>query len=268
MRTICATLLCAMSLTGCSTRETPTSPTTPTPPVTTSPLPPADRIIQINVVGGSWVVRGGAPLQMSARIVTDSSPAEVIDDSDHVTWSSDPPGIVAIDSHGQLTGVGSGKARVIATVGSKSGFFNVRSVPDFTGTWSGNLLITGCSGAPDPRTCGRLITNQMTGLPNLYPFTLDLSQIQDRVTGTLHESSSRDTPLTGFVRESGALVLEGALPQQGLDPVRITNWSSTLDAAGTRMSGGFTKTSPGRSFGEFPFVQITQHEFSSVPRTP
>lgn len=256
-----------MSLAGCNDRDTPTSPS-PGPPVSTSPLPPADQIIQINVLGGSWVVRGGAPLQMSARIVTHTSPIEFVDDTEHVTWTSDPPGIVTIDRQGRVTGVGSGKTRVIATVGDKSGFFNVRSVPDFTGTWSGNLLITGCSGGSDPRTCGRLITNQSNGLPNLYPFTLTLSQIQDQVTGVLHEEPSRDTPLTGFVRESGALVVEGALPQQNLDPIRITNWSSTLDAAGTKMSGGFTKTSPGRSFGEFPFVMITQHEFSSVPRTP
>jgi hypothetical protein len=237
-----------------------------------SPLPSPSSIVRISVSGGSWVVQGGNPLQMTARVYTGVSPDEFVDDTEHVAWTVEPSGILTVDRQGRVTGVGSGTARVIAAVGDKSGSFTVRSVPDYTGNWSGNYFITGCSGAQDFRTCSRLMIDQSTGLKNLYPFSLTLSQLQDQVTGTLRETTpnfNRETPVSGFVREAGALVLEANVPQTGLEPFRITNWSMTINAAATQISGAFTRIAPSfSSVGAGTFTLRTEHEFSSVTRTP
>jgi hypothetical protein len=269
MRTVCAGFLCTIylvSLAGCNS-DTPASPTPVTPPVVVSPLPAADRIIQISVMGGQWIVVGGGPLQMSARIVTATSPIEFVDDTEHVAWSVDPSGILAVDRKGTVTALASGQARVIAAVGDRTGATLVRAVPDFSGTWAGNYIITGCSGASDPRTCGRIMFNQSTGLRNLTPFTLALAQQQDQVSGTLIESNRAAMPVSGFVRLGGSLVLEATIPQDGLDPLRLTNWSSTIGAAPAQMTGSFTQFQPYRSFGGFLGTMRTEHEFSSVTRS-
>jgi hypothetical protein len=266
MRSVCAALLCAISLAGCN-KDTPTSPT---PPVVTSPLPPADKIVSMSVMGGQWVVVGGAPLQLSARIFTRIGvPAEYVDDAEHVTWSVDPAGIVSVDRNGRATGVGSGSVRVTATLGDRAAFTTVRAVPDYTGTWSGSYKVTACSGAADPRTCGRLMLGEGFQ-PVLYPFTLIVSQLQDQVTGTLHEESvafKQDTPLRGFVRVSGELVLEGFVPLPEHLNFTITNWSSTFSRSDGKAVGAFTRIAP--TFSTFStYILRTEHEFSGVTRTP
>jgi len=270
MRSVCAALLCAISLAGCSSRETPTSPTPPGPPVVTSPLPPDDKVVSISVSGGQWVVVGGAPLQLFARIFTKvDPPAAFVDDTDHVAWSADPPGIVTIDAKGRVTGIGNGAVRVTASAGTHSGSINMRAVQDYTGTWSGNYFITGCSGAADPRTCGRLMVGT-NFVPIAYPFTLTVTQLQDQVTGTLHEASDafrQDTPLRGFVRVSGELVLEGFVPLPEHLNFTITNWSSTFSQSDGKAKGAFTRIAP--TFTTFTTYTLrTEHEFSGVTRTP
>lgn len=259
-------LLCAISLAGCD-KQTVTSPT---PPVTSSPLPPADKIVSMSVIGGQWVVVGGAPLQLTARIFTRLEvPAEYVDDTTHVTWSAEPAGIVSVDRTGLVTGIGSGSVRVTATLGDRSAFNIMRAVPDYTGTWTGTYKVTACSGAADPRTCGRLMLGE--GLePILYPFTLTVSQLQDQVTGTLHEESvafKQDTPLRGFVRVSGELVLEGFVSLPEHLSFTITNWSSTINPSDAKLQGAFTRIAP--TVTTFTTYTLrTEHEFSGVTRTP
>ena len=116
-----------------------------------------------------------------------------------------------------------------------------------------------------------MMIDQSNGQRILYPFRLTLSQIQDQVTGTMIESFSAGeivTPVAGFVRLSGALVLEASVAQPGLDPRRVTNWSSTMNASFTQMNGAFTKFTPGRSLGDFLFTTRTENEFSGVTRNP
>jgi hypothetical protein len=183
MRAACAVALCAITVAGCS-RQSPTAPTIPVAPVAVSPLPPASAIARMDVLGDGWIVVGGAPLQMTARIYTRAeSPAEFIDDTEHVTWSTDPAGVLTVDRQGRVTAITSGAARVITSLGERSARTPlITAVPDFNGTWGGSYIITGCAGAGDPRTCGRLMFSQTDGSRLSYPFSLNLSQLQDQVT--------------------------------------------------------------------------------------
>ena len=189
MRSLCAVLLCAMSLAGAGcNREGPTSPTPPGPPVVGSPLPSPASIVRIFVSGGSWVVQGGNPLQMTAQVYTRINPDEFVDGTAHVAWTVEPSGVLTVDRQGHVTGVASGTARVIATVGDKSGSISVRSVPEFTGTWAGNYFISGCSGAPDFRTCSRLMIDQSTGLAEPVSILADVVA----TPGSGHGHTARD----------------------------------------------------------------------------
>ena len=259
-----------MLFSSCS-GETPASPTPVAPPVVVSPLPPADKILNMFVSGGSWIVIGGDPLQMTANFQTSVNPPEFVDDTDHVTWSVDPSGILTVDRQGKVTAIASGTARVIATAAGRSAFANVRAVPDFTGNWSGNFIITGCTGHYDFRGCPRMMFSQSDGSRIQYAFSLSLSQVQDQVTGTLREiftTATRETPMRGFVRLSGALVMEASVPQPEIAPLQILNWSSTINAARTQMSGGFTKIEPRRDSFVGNYTLRTENEFSGVTRTP
>jgi hypothetical protein len=228
-------------------------------------LPPASSVLQISVIGDQWITVMSAPVKMTARLITSTAPLEYVDGSDGVTWSVEPPGIATIDRAGLVTPIASGSARVIATYGDQQGVNNVRVLPDFTGTWSGTYRITSCSGHYDFRLCGRMTTSIIDGSPNRYPFTLVLSQTRDQVNGTLEERD-RSTPLTGIVRESGILVLEASVPQPGLEPLRITNWSSTTNAANTQLSGAFTKLVTALAPFGSPYTVRTEHEFSNITR--
>jgi hypothetical protein len=270
MRTICA-VLCALSLAGCN-RTTPTTPTPVTPaPPPVSPVPPAESILSISLIGDQWVFTNRAPVQMAARLVTSNTPFEYVIDNDRVTWSVEPSGVATVDRQGRVTPVALGTATVRATLGDKFGSNPIRVLPDHSGDWSGNYIITGCEGGNDPRTCGRSMIDQSTGQRILYPFTLALTQDRDRVTGTMTETRpvlpDVVTPLTGFVRLSGSLVLEASVPQAGLEPRRVTNWSTSLNATATQMAGAFTKIVPSTAFG-FPYTTRTENEFSGVTRTP
>lgn len=248
-------------------------PTPIAPPVLSSPLPSASTIVNIDVFGDRWIVVGGAPLQMTARVYTRAdAPVEFVDDTEHVAWSTEPSGILAIDGQGRVTALASGSARVIASVGDRSGRSpNITAVPDFSGTWSGNYIITACSGHYDFRVCGRLMFSQLDGSRSQYPFSITLSQMQDQVIGTLREqvaSSIRETPMRGFVRLSGALVVEASVPQPDLPPFEITNWSATMNPERTRLSGGFTTIEPRRDSLVGTYTIRTENEFSGISRTP
>ncbi len=200
---------------------------------------------------------------MVARINTGGG--SFVDDTDHVSWTSEPKTVASIDRQGRVTTVSAGEAVVSAAVGDKVGSARIRVLPDYSGTWIGEYRIFACSGAADPRTCGRNMFDVSTGQPLLHPFNLTLVQTEDRVSGT---GLSQPIPLTGIVRVSGALVLEGLLEQAPLDPLRVTNWSSQANVESTSMSGGFTVIAPYiLSLGGVRGVIRTENEFTALTRT-
>jgi len=187
-----------------------------------------------------------------------------IDDTDHVAWTAEPTSVATIDRQGRVTAVTSGEVVVSASVGDKVGRARIRVLPDYSGVWTGEYRVFACSGAADPRTCPRNMFSESTGQPILHSVSLTLNQTDDRVSGT---GFARPIPLTGIVRVSGALVLEGLLEQPMIDPVRLINWSSQVNHEATQMSGGFTFISPYiLSLGGFRGVVRTDNEFTGLSR--
>ena len=103
-----------------------------------------------------------------------------------------------------------------------------------------------------------------------YPFTLQLSQFRDQVTGTVREprvSFELTYPVSGIIRQNGQLVLEATTQKNG-DSLRVFNWASTTNNGATTMSGAFTKIEPYRSMFNDPYTIRTEHEFLGLSHTP
>ena len=270
MRT--AILILVLGLSACHS-STPTAPTPPSaPPV--SPLPPADRIVALSVLGDQWIALNGGPVQMTARVftrvATSEGPGEFVDDTEHVTWSVESPGVVAIDRQGRVTPLASGTTRIIATLGERSARNPIRVLPNYTGTWAGNYIVTGCAGGVDFRSCPRLMFDETNNQRILYPFRLTLAQERDTVTGTLVETNRSFgdvvTPVTGFVRLAGQLVIEASSPREGLESFQLTNSSIVFNTTFTQITGAFTKILQFRSFGNILLTTRTEHEFTNISR--
>ena len=267
MRFACAVVLGTSALAGCN--RSITAPTPATPPIVTSPLPPASAVLGISLIGDQWITTTSTAVQMTARLVTSNSPFEYVDGSDGVAWSIDSAGVATIDQRGRVTPVGSGNAVVTAKYGDKTGTNRIRVLPDYAGTWSGEFVVTSCTGGHDFRECSRIMNPIDGGARGHYPLALTLSQDRDQVTGTLRETRAAGdivAPVTGLVRVNGTLVIEASVPQPNHDPFRVFNWSSTANAASTGMSGAFTQIEPRRTtFGD-PYAVRTEQEFVNLSR--
>lgn len=277
MRSAGAVVLCAILLSSCS-RETPTAPTPPSQPVPPAlNLPPSSAVISVSVIGDMWIPTASTGVKHTARLITSTTPLDYVDGSDGVTWTVEPAGVATVDRHGNVTPVASGTATVTATYNDKSGTNQIRVLPDFSGTWTGQFRITGCSGGNDFRECGRLMAGagagSGTGISDtpFYPFSMSIAQTRDQVTATVRESrASGDLqyPVAGIVRVNGQLVLEATTSKDGL-PLRISNWASTAsNNSVTTMWGGFSKYEPYRDAFNLPYIIRTEHEFTGVSRAP
>ena len=240
-------------------------------------LPPANTVLSVSLLGDMWIPTNvAAPVQMTARLITSNTPFEYTPATDGVLWSIEPAGVALIDQHGRVSPVSIGTATVTAKYGDKTGINPIRVLPDYSGTWSGQFRITGCTGGFDFRECGRMMAGAGAGsgtgiAPSpLYPFTVTLSQFRDQLTGTVGEqraSGALTYPVTGLVRVNGQLVLEATVAMQGAEPLRVFNWSSTTNNRVTTMSGAFTKIESYRTgFGD-PYTIRTEHEFTNLSHT-
>jgi hypothetical protein len=218
-----------------------------------------------------------APVQQTARLITSNTPFEYTLATDGLMWSIEPAGVALIDQHGRVSPLSIGTATVTAKYGDKTGINPIRVLPDYSGNWSGQFRITGCSGGFDFRECGRMMAGAGAGSGTgiaaspFYPFALTLSQFRDQVTGTVREpraSGELVYAVSGIVRVNGQLVLEATVPKPNhSEPLRVFNWASTTNAGVTTMSGAFTKIEPYKTgFGD-PYTIRTEHEFTELSHT-
>jgi hypothetical protein len=245
-----------------------------TPP--TSNLPASSAVLQISVIGDMWIPTTASAVQQTARLITSVTPLDYTAATAGVQWSIDPAGIASIDQQGRLTPMAIGNATVTAKYGDKTGINQIRVLPDYSGTWTGQFRITGCSGGSDFRECPRMIAGAGAGSGTgfsdtpFYPFSVALSQFRDQVTGTVREpraTGDLQNPVTGIVRVNGQLVLEATTPKEA-DSLRVFNWASTVNANVTAMSGAFTKIEPYRNGFGTPYTIRTEHEFSGLSHAP
>jgi len=233
--------------------------------------------VGIALLGDQWIpINSAAPIEMTARLITSTTPFEYTLATDGVTWSIEPAGVALIDQHGRVSPVSNGTATVTARYGDKSGINPIRVLPDYSGNWSGQFQITGCAGGHDFRECGRMMAGAGAGpgtgtaASPVYPFTVNLSQFRDQVTGTMREPRASGDfvyPVAGIVRVAGQLVIEATVPRANNEPLRVFNWSSTANAGVTTMVGAFTKIEPYFTGFDQPYTIRTENEFTGLAHT-
>ena len=161
-------LLLVAALPGCG------SPTSPAPLPTAIAITPADDLLTVKTT-----------LTFKAAGTFADGSARTID----ARWLTDNPAVATVNAGGMVTGVGTGSTTLIVTAGDRTASRVLRVVPDFTGSWSGQSQITGCS-AGDPRTCGRSYPVGQT-----HTMDLTLTQARDLASGTL-QLDAPATPTT------------------------------------------------------------------------
>jgi hypothetical protein len=196
-------------------------------------LPPVSAVVIISLLGDEWIATNvAAPVQHTVRLITSTTPLEYTLATAGVEWAIAPDGVAIVDQQGRVSPVAIGTATLTARYGDKTGTQQIRVLPDFSGNWSGQFRITGCSGGFDFRECGRMTvgagagTGTGTAPSPFYPFSLQLSQFRDQVTGTVREprvSGELTYPVSGIIRLNGQLVLEAT---QNGDSLRVFSWAS------------------------------------------
>lgn len=130
------------------------------------------------------------------------------------TWNTDAPAIATVDGTGHVTGVASGNVTIAVDAMGVHGTKAIRVLPNYGGTFTGNLLLVNCSSTGWTPTCSAIDDD----LPHTLTFTL--TQTGDTVTGTAAVVFVT-TSITGTVATGGAL---------------------TINAVGTNLTKSYTET--------------------------
>jgi hypothetical protein len=119
------------------------------------------------------------------------------------TWGSDSMSTATISSSGLVTGEGPGEATIYFDVTSgPHGTKKIRALPSYAGIWTGTYLVTTCT-----QSGAFVVVNFCRDYADSLPFTLDLAQSQDQVTGTFQLGAIQFGRTTASVSLNGDLSL-------------------------------------------------------------
>jgi hypothetical protein len=144
-------------------------------PVAPTPVVPGPTVSTVTVTSMNATVFLGATEQMNATETLSNG----ITQTAVGTWGSDNTSVASVSSSGLVTGVGAGEATVYVDVASMPrATKRIRALPAYAGTWTGTYLVITCvqSGVfVDDNFC--------RDYAGSLPFTFNLTQTQDTVTG-------------------------------------------------------------------------------------
>ena len=155
-----------------------------------------------------------------------------------VTWTSSDPSILTIDSTGNATAMATGIITITATTDDgQTATLQVQVVPNYQGTWTGNVTNTACTdiaGFASINYCAR-------GLGIAQPLTLTLAQSGLTISGTMVKSETGGAVsgnVAGVIGTGGDVTLTGTLAgvSNGANlTVTLLSWNSL--AVNARMTG-------------------------------
>ncbi len=172
--------------------------------------PAAPSVTNITVTGSDLLVLGQS--ETFTAVGNTGAPVST------ASWGTDAPTVVTVEGYtGRITAVGTGTATIFADVGGLRGTKTIRTMPDFTGYWSGLSEEIGCEATGDwaaLRVCpdseyDRAITQ----------IKMRLAQTRDTVSGTFSLGGGR--PETAIV--SGRASPDGTLTFTGTAPGSVVN---------------------------------------------
>ena len=130
-----------------------------------------------------------------------------------IHWGGDAPHVATVDqTTGRVTGVGTGRVTIWAENEGGRTTRLLRGLPSYAGSWRGNYTIQDCQSIGDFAAggfCGSFFRGQ--SLNTRY----ELSQTDDRVTGTFALGDLTGTFNPSTVAENGQLPMTGGLSSGG-----------------------------------------------------
>lgn len=201
------------------------SPVTPSPALNGLSITPATDLITIK---GTETFASTAAYSNGSSGVVQS------------TWSSDAPAVATIESTtGRAIGVGAGQATISAQYQTQHATRLLRVVPDYSGRWQGDWVITACASDGDWQQMRACETVYTTG--SLWALTLVANQTRDSVSGTVDFGDNMPGPVTGTIGLDGHLSVSGtyAIVLEGMSvEVTVSNWD-TMSSDNQQMTGRF-----------------------------
>jgi hypothetical protein len=195
------------------------------------PIAPAPSLTNITVNGSDLLLIG----QSETFTALGNTGAPVTT----AWWGTDAPTVVTVEGYtGRITAVGTGTATIFADLGGIRGTKTIRTVPDFTGYWSGLYEQTGCEATGDRAG--------LRGCPDSeYDFYISemkmrLTQDRDTVSGTFSLGGGRpETPLvSGRASPDGTLTFTGTAGDSVVN-VELQNVRFEVPRKGEMMTGTF-----------------------------
>ena len=182
-----------------------------------------------------------------------------------VVWTSSAPNILTIDSTGNATAVATGIITLTATTDDgQTATLQVQVVPNYQGTWTGNITNTACTdiaGFASINYCSR-------GLGAAQSLTLNLAQSGLTISGTMTKSEAGGSvggAVTGVIGTGGDVTLTGTLTGLGSGAnltVTLLSWNSLV--TNTSMTGvGAANVTSSQILG----IATVQWSFAGVTMT-
>jgi len=190
---------------------------------------PGRAIANITVASAADLVLIGSALSFQAIAAYSDGTTTVVSPS----WSSDAPSVMTIDQGtGTARAVGSGQATISADLQGRHASKVIRSIPDFAGTFNGQLQHTAVAPGRSPGCAG--------AVGSTSALELSLVQSGDTVQGSLTLAGVA-IDVKGSIAVDGTLSLSGErwrYPQYDRDS--IADWRTSL--TGDALTGTYTWT--------------------------
>lgn len=145
-------------------------------------------------------------------------------------WGGDNPQVATVDqTTGRVTGVGNGRVTIWAENEGGRTTRLLRGMPSYAGSWQGTYALTGCQSTGDMARigfCGNFFQGQVLNMQ------LQMSQTEDRVTGSFAFGGNVGSLNASTVAENGVLPLTGLFTSSN-GSIRMDNARLESSTAGT-----------------------------------
>lgn len=200
----------------------------PTAPSASTPAAPTVRSLSLS--NSSLALVAGNSATVSATAIYSDGSSRLVTP----TWSSSNSSIASVDQSGVVRGIGAGVVTITAAFSGASATLSARSIPNYSGRWSGQYRFVSCSAPP------RWGSSYCSGLiGTLFNMELNLGQTSSELTGSIRMGSFVGN-VTGSIAEDGTISLRGrytATANTGLVYIfDIRSWQ-TRSTNGTSMTG-------------------------------
>ncbi len=137
-------------------------------------------------------------------------------------WGTDAPTVAAVDAYtGRVTAVGTGTATIFVDANGIRGTKSIRTLPNFSGTWTGMYEETACEASGDfvvLRVCPISEYDFAVG-----QMKMTFTQTRDNVSGEVKLRGATVSEVSGNISPEGTLTFSGTAREQSKFDIELHN---------------------------------------------